>query len=74
MTHPFHDCCIQQKQWRDRKPAAVATGSLRKIVIVTAVTVTLPKVYGIIRLGSLGHANRGSSLPLAFWKHKELES
>ena len=73
MTHPCHDCSIKQNQWRDRKTPAVASGSLITFGIVTAVTVTLPKVYGNIRLGSLGQANRGSSLSLAVRKHKELE-
>ena len=73
MTHPCHDGCIKQKQWRDRKTPAAASGSLIRFVIVTAVTVTLPKVCGNMRLGSIGEANRGSSLPLAVWKHKEPE-
>src|SRR5208282_1915676 len=74
MTHPCHDCCIKQKQWRDRKTPAVASCSLIKFGIVTAVTVTLPKVCGNMRLAPIGEANRGSSLPLAVWKPKEPES
>jgi hypothetical protein len=52
---------------------AVASGSLTEFVIVTAITVTLPKVCGNMRLGTLGEANRGSCLPLAVWRHKEPE-